>query len=677
MDIRNPVLAMLCGGAPAPGINGVISSITIEALNSNCSVLGFFEGFRQLRQGKSMAMSIEFGDITRSYNTGGSMIRTSKYQLQTAAHVDNCLRVLQHHRVRYLVTIGGTQTAYSASLVVTAAAAAKYKISVVHVPKTIFNDVEGVGQTFGFSTAREVGMQLVQNFANDARTMQRWYLLVCMGQKAGHLTLGISKAGAATVTIIPEDYLSRSNPLTFSELATVLEAAIYKRRAMNKEYGVACISEGLVSCLDQKELTDRFGDLDTAHSELGRHLTIELLKRFAKRGIEQTVVSRNIGNELRAAAPNASDITLTRDLGFAATRVLMDGGNNVLVTLKSGQIHVIPLSSILDASHSSTQIRRVDTDSLSYQVAQSYSIMLRQPDLQDTGFLQKLARSANMTASEFMLAFQSVAAPMPSYRHPQTAGISYEFMQQAFPQLPGGLFPGAAAPTTSEMKSGALTQQTKSQLLAQPTPSPTHIVSAGQPLRKGSDREASSASPPGHGHPMNQQQQPQQANSGGAASGHQLSAHPVGGHSRTSSDALLGSASSSNNPSAHTAAALAKAEGSNWFANAAMASAAGFSEKLANQSARMSASSPTPPLHMLTNPETPVPAAAQTSGGTPRGSMRDFPTPSSLATAAALLSASSAASGANLVPSAVTPHTGAQPKSSPVRERRGSFEFKL
>ena len=361
--------------------------MTIEALNSNCSVLGFFEGFRQLKNGKSMAMNIEFNDVTRIYSTGGSMLRTSKQQLATPAHVDNCLRVLQHHRVRYLVTIGGTQTAYSSSLLVSAAAVAKYKLSVVHVPKSIFNDLplgEGV-RTFGFSTAREVGSELVQNFATDARTMLRWYILVIMGQFAGHLTLGIAKAGASTVTIIGEDYLGRGTPLSFNELATVLEGSIYKRRAMGKEYGVACISESLVSCMDPAEVNERFGSPEVAHSELGRHLQIELTRRFLKKGIDQTVVSRNVGNELRSAPPNASDITLTRDLGFAATRVLMEGGTNCLVTLKGGSIHVIPFTAILDPTHSSTQIRLVDTSSLSYQVMQSYSIVLRQPDLQDTG----------------------------------------------------------------------------------------------------------------------------------------------------------------------------------------------------------------------------------------------------------------------------------------------------
>ncbi len=141
MDIRNSVLAVLCAGVPAPGVNGVISSVTIEALNSNCSVLGILEGFKQLKQGKSMVLSLDFDSVTRIYNKGGSILRTSKQQLKTIDEIDNCLRVLEHHRVRYLVTIGGTQTAYSASLLANAAKKCKYPLSVVHVPKTIFNDL--------------------------------------------------------------------------------------------------------------------------------------------------------------------------------------------------------------------------------------------------------------------------------------------------------------------------------------------------------------------------------------------------------------------------------------------------------------------------------------------------------------------------------------------------------
>jgi ATP-dependent phosphofructokinase / diphosphate-dependent phosphofructokinase len=92
-----------------------------------------------------------------------------------------------------MIVAGGVASAFSAHLLSKASSESKYKLSVAHVPKTIFDDLplpEGV-RTFGFSTARDVGAQLVQNFAADARTMLRWYILVVMGQRAGHLALGI------------------------------------------------------------------------------------------------------------------------------------------------------------------------------------------------------------------------------------------------------------------------------------------------------------------------------------------------------------------------------------------------------------------------------------------------------------------------------------------------------
>jgi ATP-dependent phosphofructokinase / diphosphate-dependent phosphofructokinase len=100
------VLAILCAGAPAPGINSVIAAVTIEALNSSCSVLGIYEGFKQLKQGLSLTTPLTVDSVTRIYQSGGSILRTSKQQLKSSQEIDNALRVLEHHRVRYLVTIG-------------------------------------------------------------------------------------------------------------------------------------------------------------------------------------------------------------------------------------------------------------------------------------------------------------------------------------------------------------------------------------------------------------------------------------------------------------------------------------------------------------------------------------------------------------------------------------------
>ena len=42
---RKKTLAILVGGGPAPGINGVIRSVTIEAINSGLNVIGIYDGF--------------------------------------------------------------------------------------------------------------------------------------------------------------------------------------------------------------------------------------------------------------------------------------------------------------------------------------------------------------------------------------------------------------------------------------------------------------------------------------------------------------------------------------------------------------------------------------------------------------------------------------------------------
>ena len=82
------------------------------------------------------------------------------------------------------------------------------RIRVVHVPKTIDNDLDLPlgGNTFGFQTARHIGVGIVRDLMVDAKTTSRWYLVVTMGRKVGHLALGIGKAAGAALTLIPEEF---------------------------------------------------------------------------------------------------------------------------------------------------------------------------------------------------------------------------------------------------------------------------------------------------------------------------------------------------------------------------------------------------------------------------------------------------------------------------------------
>src|SRR5205807_6392234 len=150
-----------------------------------------------------------------------------------------------------LVSIGGDDTAYSASQIYQSVKNAGDYLRVAHVPKTIDNDLPlpGSTPTFGFETARHIGVSIVRNLTEDARTTSRWYVIVSMGRAAGHLALGIGKAAAATLTIIPEEF--RGRRVTLDEICDLIHGSLVKRSARGSHYGVVVLAEGLIESIGQ------------------------------------------------------------------------------------------------------------------------------------------------------------------------------------------------------------------------------------------------------------------------------------------------------------------------------------------------------------------------------------------------------------------------------------------
>jgi len=189
-----------------------------------------------------------------------------------------------------------------------------------------------------------------------------------------------------------------------------LEATIYKRRIHENDYGIAILCEGLVNMMDKKEIQERFGgDVDMGHQDLGRQICAELQARFKKTGMVITTVARHIGTECRAADPSAGDIILSRDLGYGAVRLLLEGNTACMVTIKDGSLHPIPLSELLDPKTGQCAIRSVDTSKLSFQVAQNYMVKLKKTELSDGQFLNKISKAAKMTPEEFVQRFKYIA----------------------------------------------------------------------------------------------------------------------------------------------------------------------------------------------------------------------------------------------------------------------------
>src|SRR4030081_1864736 len=253
-------LALLCGGGPAPGINSVIGAATIRATIAGMSVVGIRDGFRWLMQGDtSHAVPLTIEDVSRIHFTGGSYLGISRANpTKDVRHLEAATAALGQLGVDKLISIGGDDTAYSAMRL---AEHAGGRLRVVHVPKTIDNDLDlphGIS-TFGFQTARHVGVELVKSLMVDAKTTSRWYVIVAMGRKAGHLALGIGKAAASTLTIIPEEF--GDGRIRLDHVIDILVGAIVKRQSLGHDDGTAILAEGLVEQLTAEDL-ESFGELE-------------------------------------------------------------------------------------------------------------------------------------------------------------------------------------------------------------------------------------------------------------------------------------------------------------------------------------------------------------------------------------------------------------------------------
>src|SRR6516162_7328750 len=90
-------LALLVGGGPAPGINGVISSVTIEAIEQGLEVIGFRDGFKHLVAGSTDQLRrLTIDDVKGIHLRGGSYLGTARTNpAKSEADMKNVLEVLR------------------------------------------------------------------------------------------------------------------------------------------------------------------------------------------------------------------------------------------------------------------------------------------------------------------------------------------------------------------------------------------------------------------------------------------------------------------------------------------------------------------------------------------------------------------------------------------------------
>lgn len=352
--MKKDAIAILCAGGPSPGINTVIGSVTKVFLNAGYRVLGINEGYKNLFTDKTKYDELDFEFADTVFSRGGSALQMSRHKPKDS---EFSTTFFTKENIKLLVTIGGDDTASTANRLTKFLAENNLKVTNIHVPKTIDNDLplpEG-SPTFGYQSAKEEGVSLATTIYEDARASGNWFILSAMGREAGHLAVGIGTACHMPMIIITEMF--NKTKITFDKITRMIISSMVKRKILGIQYGLAIVSEGVFHFMNDEEIEGtgiNFTYDDHGHPELGNvsksHIFNMLVQRKLKK-LDLTIKSRpnEIGYELRCCRPIAFDLSYATLLGNGVMKLFQDGVTGCMVTADpAGNISPLFLKDVED-----------------------------------------------------------------------------------------------------------------------------------------------------------------------------------------------------------------------------------------------------------------------------------------------------------------------------------------
>jgi 6-phosphofructokinase 1 len=330
-----------CGGL-CPGLNNVIRSVTRELGRSYgvSSVLGIRGGYRGLDPSRGKP-PIELTEalVEDIHNDGGTMLGTSRGPVDLAIAVE----FLIERQVNLLFTVGGDGTQRGGNALFAEARRRNHPLAVVGIPKTIDNDVQYVTRTFGFGTAVDEAVHVIDCAHTEARSVDNGVAVVkLMGRHAGFI------AAAATVASQDVNFcLVPEQPFRLEGPAGLLAAL--ERRLAKKSHAVVVVAEGA-----GQDLLGASGEKDASGNvklqDIGHFLRDAFTRHFAARGVEMTLRYFDPSYLLRGSRANTEDALLCDRMARHAVHAAMAGKTGLVVSFLHGQFVHVPIDIIAQGS---------------------------------------------------------------------------------------------------------------------------------------------------------------------------------------------------------------------------------------------------------------------------------------------------------------------------------------
>ena len=328
-------IGLLTSGGDCQALNATMRGV-VKGLSSNLpdlEVYGFADGYRGLIYGDyRMLTSMDFSGILTK---GGTILGTSRqpFKLMRVPDADGLDKVeamkQNYYKLRLdcLVILGGNGTQKTANLL------REEGLNIIHLPKTIDNDIYGTDMTFGFQSAVDIATDAIDCIHTTAASHNRVFLVEVMGHKVGWLTLHAGIAGGADIILLPE--------IPY-DIDRIVEA-INRRAQRGAGFTILAVAEGAISKKDaklsKKELKEKMKNYK--YPSVSYELADQILK---KTGIEVRITVP--GHTQRGGSPCPYDRVLSTRLGAGAAKLIKNNEYGYMVGIVNGKVKKVPLADV-------------------------------------------------------------------------------------------------------------------------------------------------------------------------------------------------------------------------------------------------------------------------------------------------------------------------------------------
>ena len=329
-------VGILTSGGDCQGLNAAIRGVAkglYEQFGKDVEIYGIKDGYTGLIFGEYKKM--EPGDFSGILTLGGTLLGTSRQPFKTIRvidenNVDKVAAMKKHYKkmdLDCLVILGGNGTQKTANLL------REEGLNVIHLPKTIDNDIWGTDITFGFHSAVEIATNVIDCIHTTATSHGRIFIVEVMGHKVGWLTLSAGIAGGADVILLPEI------PYDINKVAKTLQGRIDS----GKKFSILAVAEGAISKeeakLSKKELKKARADF--RHPSIVYRIAEELSDK-----IDTDIRVCVPGHFQRGGSPCAYDRVLCTRLGATAAKCIKDKVFGVMIGMVNGKTVPVPLQDV-------------------------------------------------------------------------------------------------------------------------------------------------------------------------------------------------------------------------------------------------------------------------------------------------------------------------------------------